>query len=72
MANEKIKQTVDKPITMLRAELIENICSEINASKLPMFIVEYILKDILSEVSQASRAQEQELAEQYKQQNEKE
>lgn len=57
---------IEKPITMLKAELIENICTSINSSKLPMFIVEYILRDILTDVSQAAEAQEQKLAKQYR------
>lgn len=41
---------VNKPVTMLRDELVMKITSAINDSGLPLFLTEYIMKDILSEV----------------------
>ena len=45
--NEKI---INKPITMLRQEFINNLTNTINKSKLSAFIIEPILKDFLEEI----------------------
>lgn len=42
--------TMDKPSTILKEELNTNIVNIINTCDLPMFVVEYVLKDIMNEV----------------------
>lgn len=44
------KATINKPITLVKEEFSQNLISLINESKLPLFIIEPILKEILSEV----------------------
>ena len=39
-----------KPILITRQEFIDNILNEINNCKLPLFVIEYILQDILNTV----------------------
>lgn len=41
---------IQKPITVARAEFIENLTSLINTSGLPSFMIEPILKDFLSDI----------------------
>lgn len=48
---------MDKPVTLIREELVEGIVGLINESKLPMFVLEPILKDIYFEVKNAARQQ---------------
>ena len=43
---------MDKPITIRRAECIDGICSVINASGLPAFVVMDILDRIRTDVQQ--------------------
>lgn len=56
---------MDKPVTLIREELVENIVELINESKLPMFVLEPILKDIYLEVKNAARQQLENDREQY-------
>ena len=48
---------MDKPVTLLRQELIDNIANIINSSGLPPVIVVPILKDMLSESQAALQRQ---------------
>ena len=57
-----------KPITILRQEFIDKITAEVNACGLPMFVVEPIIKDLLSAVSSAARQQYELDVKQYEQQ----
>lgn len=41
---------MNKPITLVADDLKKDIVEMINSSKMPMFIVESILKDIMQEV----------------------
>ena len=41
---------VIKPITLVKKEFTSEIVKTINSSALPMFLIEYILKDILNEI----------------------
>lgn len=49
----------NKPITMLRDELVGEIITAINKSNLSFFILEYVLKDILNEVHNGAVRQAQ-------------
>ena len=48
---------MDKPQTLVYEELKSGIVEQINKSGLPFFVVEYILKDFLAEVHEASKQQ---------------
>ena len=43
-------ENVAKPITIVREDFINNVIELVNTSQLPLFIVEYVLRDILNEV----------------------
>jgi hypothetical protein len=49
--------SLNKPVTVVRAEFISNLTNLINESKLPLFVVEPILKDVYLEVRDASQKQ---------------
>ena len=46
-----------KPDSIRRKELIDNIVKSINESMLPPFVVEPIVRDVLTQVVQASEQQ---------------
>lgn len=48
---------MNKPISLIREELIENIVGLINESNLPLFVVEPILKDLYLEVKNGAQQQ---------------
>lgn len=50
MSSEKI---LEKPITMVKEEFKNAIIDKINNSKMPLFLVEYVLKDIMVELHSA-------------------
>lgn len=53
-------KNIAKPITIAREEFANNLVNTINTSRLPLFVVEYILKDVLGEVHRVSMKQLQE------------
>lgn len=48
---------MNKPVTMVVDELKSTLVSNINEAKLPFFIVEYVLKDLIQEIHIASLQQ---------------
>ena len=50
-----MNKTDEKPAVLLKEDLKENIISSINNSHLPLFLVEYVMKEILTEVTAMSR-----------------
>ena len=48
---------MNKPVTMVVDELKSVLVSDINEAKLPFFIVEYVLKDLIQEIHIASLQQ---------------
>lgn len=55
---------MNKPTTLLMEEFKQNMAKLINDSGLPAFVVEYIIKDLYTEISQlAMQVAEQEKAE---------
>ena len=48
MTNNKI---VNKPIMLLREEFVTNMSNLINNSGLPLFVIEPIMRDLLTEVN---------------------
>lgn len=49
-----------KPIALVKEDFIQDIVGIINSTQLPMFVIEYILKDIFNEVHAAAAKQLQE------------
>ena len=52
-----MKEKIEKPITIIRQEFIDNISNDINNSNLPLFIIEPILKDVYLEIKTLSQKQ---------------
>lgn len=48
---------IQKPITIVREEFLQNLSNLINNSNLPYFVIENILKDCIRETSIASQKQ---------------
>ena len=53
----KMKEKIEKPITMVRQEFIDSISNDINNCGLPLFVIEPILRDIYLEVKSLSQKQ---------------
>lgn len=51
------KKEIQKPVTLVKQEFTESLVQLVNNSNLPLFLVEYILKDVLSSVHSASQQQ---------------
>lgn len=56
---------MQKPITIIRKELIDEIAGAINKAGLPFFVVESILQTLLGSVQAGMRAQEEKDAAEY-------
>lgn len=54
-----------QPSTVARAEFMKDISDLINNTKLPFFVIEYILKDVIAEVKSAAQQQYEYDREQY-------
>lgn len=63
-----MNEKVTKPLSVARQELIEQIVGDINNCKLPLFVVEYILQDILNTVKSTAQKQFEVEKAQYEQQ----
>lgn len=55
----------NKPVSLIRDELVQKLVTAINESNLSYFILEYILKDLLNEVHNAAVQQAQREKAQY-------
>lgn len=51
--------SIAKPLSLLKNEYICGIVELTNNSGLPLFVVEYLLKDLLGEVHRAANKQEE-------------
>lgn len=51
------KDIVEKPITLLREDFIAELLDLCNNSKLPYFVIENVLVDVIREVQHASKKQ---------------
>ena len=60
-------EQITKPITVVRQEFIEKMVNEINSCGLPLWAIEPILKDLLSEVSAVVKQQYETEKAQYEQ-----
>ena len=63
-----MNEKVTKPLSMVKQEFIEQIVNDINNCALPLFVVEYILQDILNTVKSTVRQQAEMEKIQYEQQ----
>lgn len=52
-----MNETVIKPMSVMRQEFTEQLVNDINNCKLPLFVVEYILQDVLETVTSAAKQQ---------------
>ena len=52
-----MNEKVTKPLSMVKQEFIEQVVNDINNCALPLFVVEYILQDILNTVKSTVRQQ---------------
>lgn len=46
-----------KPMSVIRQEFTEQLVNDINNCKLPLFVIEYILQDVLGTIKSASKQQ---------------
>ena len=63
-----MNEKATKPMSVVKQEFIEQIVSDINNCKLPLFVVEYILRDILNTVKSTAQQQFEVEKAQYEQQ----
>lgn len=47
----------NKPMSVERTELLSKLYAAINDAKLPLFVIEYIIKDLHEHVSDAAKTQ---------------
>lgn len=59
------KQEKIKPLNVVSTEFMDGIVDMVNNANLPMFVVEYILKDVLDEVHSVARKQYEKDKEEY-------
>lgn len=52
-----MNETITKPMSVMRQEFIGQIVAAINNCKLPLFVIEYILQDILDTVRSTAKQQ---------------
>lgn len=52
-----MNDNVIKPMSVMRQELTGQIVDSINNCKLPLFVIEYILQDVLDTVKSAAKQQ---------------
>lgn len=63
-----MNERVTKPMSVARHELIDQLVGVINNCSLPLFVIEYVLQDVLYTVKSAAQEQYKVESEQYKQQ----
>lgn len=52
-----MNETLIKPMSVVRQEFTEQLISDINNCKLPLFVIEYILQDVFDAVKSAAKQQ---------------
>lgn len=52
-----MKDNFEKPITILRQEFIDALINDVNNCKLPLFVIESILQDLLIQVKAMAQKQ---------------
>ena len=63
-----MNENIVKPMSVARQEFIGNLINEVNNCQLPMFVVEYVLEDVLNMVRTAAQRQYESEKAQYEQQ----
>lgn len=63
-----MNETLIKPMSVMRQEFTEQLVNDINNCKLPLFVIEYILQDVLETVTSAAKQQCEMEKAQYEQQ----
>lgn len=63
-----MNENIAKPMSVARQEFINNLINEVNNCQLPMFVVEYVLEDVLDMVRAAAQRQYESEKTQYEQQ----
>lgn len=48
---------MNKPITLIRQEFIENVVKTVNESKLPLIIIEPVIRNLLNEIQKSLKQQ---------------
>lgn len=61
-SNEKV---INKPISVARDDLIGDFAKAVNESGLPIYMIEYIIRDFLNEVSRVAAQQAEKEKQQY-------
>ena len=52
-----MNEIMNKPMSVERQEFIEQLVSNINNCKLPLFVIEYVLQDVLNTVKTTAKQQ---------------
>ena len=52
-----MNENLMKPMSVIRQEFTEQLVSDINNCKLPLFVIEYILQDVLNTVKATAKQQ---------------
>ena len=52
-----MNENLIKPMSVIRQEFTEQLVNDINNCKLPLFVIEYILQDVLDTVKTAAKQQ---------------
>ena len=52
-----MNENIVKPMSVVRQEFTEQLLNDINNCKLPLFVIEYILQDVLNTVKTAAKQQ---------------
>lgn len=52
-----MNENLNKPMSVMRQEFVEQLVSDINNCKLPLFVIEYVLQDILETVKVTAKQQ---------------
>jgi hypothetical protein len=64
-------KNLEKPITLVREDFINNIIDTCNNSGLPFFMIEYIMKDLIQQIHVAAQQQLEEDRKKYQKELEK-
>lgn len=52
-----MNENLVKPMSVIRQEFTEQLVEDINKCQLPLFVIEYVLQDVLNTVKSASKQQ---------------
>ena len=52
-----MNENIVKPMSVVKQEFTEQLVDDINNCKLPLFVIEYVLQDVLNTVKAAAKQQ---------------